>query len=178
MAATTFNCSECDRPVEPVWAHYDAQCALAGASASGKFRLPMHTCPEGHIDGWRPGHDYLVDLADNTEFVYSAELSGGTVEPQRRLLGRSRCGNCSMKLHLRKTGRRLVGTVRAEIASATHAAEFELDVPEVVCATCGARPRPDARAIANTPADVQGWIFQLIADAMPPERATRIEQRA
>lgn len=118
--------------------------------------------------GWRDGDDYFVDLADSAVLVLSAELSDGSVEPRRRWFGRSRCGNCETKLEPRPTGRRLVGTVRAEIANITDPAEFELNLPELVCASCGVHPPPNVRAIANTAADIYGWIFQLIAGAMPP----------
>lgn len=177
MSDMTFSCPECGGMVEPVWAHYQAATPIAGMSASGTFRLPMHRCSNGHIHGWRPGEDFFIDLADGTEFLFSAALAGGTVAPQRRLLGSTRCGSCEQKLDLRATGQRLRGTLTARIDTVAHPAEFELDLPEVVCASCGARPPPDARGIRDTPADVQSWIFQLIADAMPPERATQIEQR-
>lgn len=172
-----FDCAECGATVEPVWAYYEASAPIEGASASGRFRLPMHRCPVGHLHGWRSGDDFFVDLADSADFDFSSELSGGTVEPQRRLLRSTRCGNCSQDLELRETGERLQGTLRIHIRTATAPAEFGLDLPEVVCATCGARPPPDHKGIRNTKADVQSWIFQLIAEAMPPERATRLEDR-
>lgn len=172
-----FDCSECGATVRPIWAHFEGTTPIAGASASGRFRLPMHRCPAGHLHGWRSGDDFFVDMADDAEFEFGPGLSGGTVEPRHRLLGSTRCGNCSQRLDLRETGERVEGTLTVRIPTATDPAVFDLDLPEVVCATCGARPAPDARGIRDTKADVQSWIFQLIAEAMPPERATRIEQR-
>lgn len=173
-----FDCAECGTSVHPVWAYYEASAPIAGASASGRFRLPMHRCPVGHLHGWRPGEDFFFDLADSADFDFGSELSGGTVQPQRRLFRSTRCGNCSRDLELRETGERLRGTLTVHIRAATDPATFELDLPEVVCATCGARPAPDHKGIRDTKADILSWIFQLIAEAMPPERATRLEDRA
>ncbi|MPZ72438.1 MAG: hypothetical protein GEU74_04290 [Nitriliruptorales bacterium] len=147
---------------------------------TGVFRLPLHRCARGHIHGWRPGDDFLADLTDFAIEVVDCDdggLNAGTVAPQRRMLGPTRCGNCRSKLRLRPTGQRLRATVRRELPTCADPVTAELDVPEVVCSECGARAAMHSRALADTPADIETWFFQLLAAAMPLERASEIQPR-
>jgi hypothetical protein len=175
-----MRCPECGSQTDTVWAYYLTEVKLGAQVGKAQLRLPMRRCHNEHISGWRAEDSFFLDLAEATEPVEVGSLTAGTVPARRRLLRRSRCGRCDARLRLVATGRRLRGPVRMPIRDLRDCAEFDVDLPEAACAHCGARPNPQSphdRAIHDTAADVTGWLFQLIAAAMPPDRATRVEPR-
>lgn len=173
-----MNCTTCGSRTAPVWAHYTGHALVHDLEGHAHVRLPMHQCPHGHIDAWREEEDCFVDLGLAKESTDFGSLTAGTVTVQRRLFGGARCGRCGERLHLEPTGERLHGTVRLPIDGQHDPAEFDVDLPEVACRTCSARPTPDSKAIRATAADVTGWLFQFIASAMPPDRVNRLEPRS
>lgn len=169
-----LECDVCRAPTEPVAAEYRAGATVDGMAGSAEFRLPMRRCPAGHFSGWRSGEDFFIDLVD-ADTRYDPALIADGVRPTRRLFGSPRCGSCGEKLRLVEAGRSR-GTVRLDIRDVTEPAVFDCDLPRAVCERCGARPL-GGRKLTNTAADIDGWLFQLIADGMPPERATRVTPR-
>lgn len=164
----SLTCSECDRISEPVWAHYAARATIEERTGTATFRLPLHRCAEGHVEGWRTGDDFFFDLAAAPTVDHDGLLASA-VPPRSRFLRRLQCGNCEEPLDLAETGR-ATGMVDLAIPDQPAPARFEVDLPRMSCRVCGVQVAP-SRRLVNTAADLGSWLFQLIADAMPPERA-------
>ena len=148
-----------------------------GLEGHGTLRLPFHRCPRGHLSGWTERDDFFADLALYVRSTDFGGLETGAVTPRRRFLRRPRCGNCGKRLILRLTGQRLRPTVRVVLTTCPDPLEFELDIPAAACSVCGARPDPNSRIVSETVLDVWSWIFQLIANAVAPERAVEVRPR-
>lgn len=139
--------------------------------------MPLYQCASGHLTGWRPEDDFLKDLALDVADVDFGVLNDGTIDPERTLLGRVRCGNCRTRLVLRATGERLRGEVRVSLRTSHDAVSVDVDVPAAACSVCSARPDVSASLLVDTFADFQTWFFQLLADAMPLTDAVDITPR-
>ena len=175
MTGVGFACPECGEDVEPVWATHEGSTSVDGQLGSATFRLPLHRCPQGHLSGWRAGEDFLADLALEEVTTDYGHLNANTVESSVRLFS-TRCGRWKNKLGLQSTGNRLCGVMRIEVERSEDLIEFDLDIPEIACRQCGARP-DIMNTKANSPEDIGGWIFQLLAAGMPLGNATKIEAR-
>lgn len=168
----------CSLAGEPVWAIYpDVTSELAGETATATLSLPLHRCADGHLSGWRPGDDYLGDLALELRELDDRVLGADGVPPRRRLFRGRSCGNCAASLELRGTGRRSTGEVRAWVGTSPDPIRFDVDLPELACAACGAAPSWHGAAAEGLPTDLLGWMLAWIAAAMPPDRAAEVRPR-
>lgn len=168
----------CDLAGAPVWAVYpDARAEHAGETATATVILPLHRCAAGHLSGWRPGEDFLGDLVMDLREIDDGVLGPDGVPPRRKLLRGRSCGNCAAKLVLRRSGRRWTGELRAFVHASPDPVRFDVDLPDVVCAACGAAPSRHGPAASDLPTDLIGWMLAWIAAAMPLERAVEIRPR-
>lgn len=172
-----FTCPKCGEHAAPVWAEYEGTATVDGESGSGTVLLPMHRCANGDISGWRPEDDFMVDLAMEVERTDYEGLGEPTVEPRSRFLRRSLCGNCGNKLEIAPSGARLRVKIRRTVRTCPDPIELDMTIPDGVCKACGARPDPMNRAVANSIADTESWLFQLLAGAMSMDSAETIRPR-
>lgn len=176
----TTVCDErkCRLDSAPVWAVYpDVTAEHADRSGTATVTLPLRRCPDGHLSGWRTGGDFLGDLVTDLREVDDAALGPEGPPPRRRMLRGTFCGNCSSKLQLRDTARRLTGEVRAFVGSTSAPVTFDVDLPDVACAACGSSPARHGPGLEDLPTDLLGWMLAWVAAAMPAERAAEVRPR-
>lgn len=169
-------CLECSQSTEPVWAYYSATAHIDHLAGHADIAFPFRHCPAGHLSGWSDSDDFFFDLA-LTDRLEDGGLGLGTVPADKPLLRSTRCGNCREGLKLSPTDERLTARVEMPLPDPHPAVRFDVDLPTVVCSQCGARPSPSGKPVRETAADLTAWLFQLIASAMPPENAIRVEPR-
>lgn len=169
-------CCECSQGTEPVWACYTATTQIDDLTGHADIAFPFRRCPAGHLSGWSDSDDFFFDLVLTGE-LEDGGLERGSVPADKPLLRPTRCGNCEKRLELTTTAERLTARVAMPLPEPHPAVRFDVDLPTVVCSHCGARPSPSSKHLRETAADLTGWLFQLIAAAMPPENAARVEPR-
>lgn len=168
----------CGTATDDVWGRYPEVTAhLGGHPGHVHLRLPLRRCRIGHLSGWRDGADFLVDLVQELREVDDVALGPDGPAPARRLFSKPRCGRCADRLVLEPTGRRLQGRVHLFLDTVADPLVADVDLPEVACAACGTPPTRHGGTVADTPADLLGWVLAWLAVAMPPDSATEVTPR-
>ena len=168
----------CAARVEAVGARFEpVTFALHGAAVSGQLTTPAHVCTRGHRHGWTLDPDYLLELTADIDELDDSQRGPDGPPPSSSMFGRPRCGSCAERLKLQLRPDRATAEVRVTIASCPDPVVFDVDLPACGCRNCTTVPSRHTGGVANTPAELLGWLFELVAPSMPLDQAALSPRR-